>query len=287
MLVPGVILTLIYSYGPLAGLVMAFQDFIPGRGFFGRQEWVGFGNFILLSRMDYFWRALRNTVYIAFFKIVLGLLVPIIFSLLINEVKKGVLFKRTIQTLFYLPHFISWVVLGGILLDVLSPSSGIVNQLLGYLGISPIFFLGDNKWFPFTIIFTSIWKEFGWGTIIYLAAITSIDPGLYESAVMDGANRFQQIIHITLPGMAMIIVLRSVLSLGQVLNAGYDQIFNLYNPIVYETGDILDTFIYRFGILEGRYSPAAAVGLFKSFVSLIFITISYYSAYKFADYRVF
>jgi len=237
--------------------------------------------------MDYFWRALRNTVYIAFFKIVLGLLVPIVFSLLINEVKKGVLFKRTIQTLFYLPHFISWVVLGGILLDVLSPSSGIVNQLLGYLGISPIFFLGDNKWFPFTIIFTSIWKEFGWGTIIYLAAITSIDPGLYESAVMDGANRFQQILFITLPGMAMIIVLRSVLSLGQVLNAGYDQIFNLYNPIVYETGDILDTFIYRFGILEGRYSPAAAVGLFKSFVSLIFISISYYSAYKFADYRVF
>lgn len=286
MILPAFVITFIYSYGPLFGIVIAFQNFIPAKGLFGKQEWVGLDNFILLSKMFYVLRALENTLYIAFFKMVLGLLVPIVFALLLNEVK-NVYYKRSVQTLIYLPHFISWVILGGILIDVLSPSSGIVNQLLSFIGIKPIFFLGDNHWFPFTIITTHVWKEFGFGTIVYLGAITVIDPELYQSAMMDGANRFQQMWHITLPGMRMIIVLMAVLSLGNVLNAGFEQVFNLYSPIVYESGDILDTFIYRFGILEGRYSPATAVGLFKSLVSLIFISISYFSAYKLADYRIF
>jgi putative aldouronate transport system permease protein len=195
--------------------------------------------------------------------------------------------KRSIQTTIYLPHFLSWVILGGILIDILSPSDGLANRVIKLLGFQPIFFLGDNKWFPFTMVFTDSWKEFGYGTIVYLAAITGIDPALYEAAKMDGANRWKQVVHVTLPGMKMVIVLLLVLSLGNLLNAGFDQIFNLYSPPVYQSGDIIDTFVYRIGMLDAQFGVATAVGLFKSVISLIFISVSYYCAYKFADYRIF
>ena len=223
---------------------------------------------------------------IAFFKIILGLIVPISVAILLNEVRSNK-FRRTVQTAIYLPYFLSWVVLGGVMIDILSPSSGIVNQALGFLGIKPIFFLGSNKWFQPTIVMTDIWKGFGFGTVVYLAAITGIDPSLYEAATMDGAGRFQKMWHVTLPGIRMIVVLMCVLSLGNVLNAGFDQILNLYSPQVYETGDIIDTFIYRIGLIDAQFGPATAMGLFKSAVSCLFISVSYHVAYKFFDYRIF
>jgi putative aldouronate transport system permease protein len=173
------------------------------------------------------------------------------------------------------------------MIDLLSPSSGIVNGLLKSFGLEPIFFLGDNKWFPVTLIGSDVWKNFGYGTIVFMAAVTGIDPGLYEAATIDGANRWKKAWHITLPGMRMVIVLLSVLSLGQLLNAGFDQVFNLYSPQVYESGDILDTFVYRIGLLDAQYGVATAVGLFKSIVSFVLIAGSYFFAYRFAKYRIF
>ena len=229
---------------------------------------------------------MRNTIVIAFWKIVLGLIVPIIFALMLNEVRHNG-FKRTVQTIVYLPYFISWVVLGGIFIDMLSPSTGIVNRIITALGGESIFFLGDNRYFQPTLIVTDIWKNFGYGAIVYLASILTIDTDLYEAAQIDGANRWQQTWHVTLPGMRMIIVLMLVLSLGNVLNAGFDQVFNMYSTAVYESGDILDTFVYRLGLIDAQYGPATAVGLFKSVISTVFISVSYFLAYKFADYRIF
>jgi putative aldouronate transport system permease protein len=286
MILPGLVLIVLFSYVPMAGIIIAFQKFIPAKGLFGHQRWVGLDNFKYVMNLPSFTQVLWNTLFISSLKLILGLIVPIVFAILLNELKNQVI-KRSVQTTIYLPYFLSWVVLGGILIDILSPSSGIVNQLLGALGIKKIFFLGDNHWFPFTLVSSDIWKNFGYGTIVYLAAITGIDPGLYESATIDGANRWHKIWHITIPGMRMVIVLLSVLSLGQLLNAGFDQVFNLYSPQVYESGDILDTFVYRIGLLDAQYGVATAVGLFKSLVSLILISSSYFVAYRFAKYRIF
>ena len=286
MILPGMILLIIFNYIPMAGVVIAFQKFIPARGLFGAQKWIGFGNFEYVFQLPNFQNVLRNTVLIASMKIILGMLVPILVAILLNEVRSK-RFKRSVQTAIYLPHFLSWVVLGGIFIDILSTTDGIVNNLIKSLGGTPIFFLGDNNWFPATMIVTDTWKEFGYGTIIYLAAITGIDPMLYEAAQIDGANRFKQAWHITLPGMRMVIVLLMVLSLGNVLNAGFDQIFNMYSTPVYESGDIIDTFVYRIGMLDAQYGVATAVGLFKSAISLVLISTSYYYAYKLAGYRVF
>ncbi len=286
MVLPGLLIILLFSYGPMAGIIIAFQKFIPAKGLFGAQKWVGFENFIYVWNMPDSLQVLWNTIIIAFFKIVTGLIVPLTFAILINEVRKTIL-KKTVQTLIYLPHFLSWIILGGILIDVLSPSNGIVNKALGLIGIKPIFFLGDNAWFRITLIVTDIWKGFGFGTIVYLSAITVIDPNLYEASIIDGANRWKQTWHITLPGMRMVIVLLMLLSLGNVLNAGFDQIFNLYGPIVYETGDIIDTLVYRIGLINAQFGVATAIGLFKSVVSFIFISVSYFLAYRYADYRIF
>lgn len=286
MLLPGLILVAVFNYTPMAGLIIAFQKFIPSKGMFGDQQWVRLGNFTYVFSLPGFDQALKNTIVIAFWKIVLGLIVPIVFALMLNEVNRNG-FKRTVQTIVYLPYFLSWVVLGGIFLDMLSPSSGIMNQIITALGGKSIFFLGDNHYFKPTLIVTDIWKNFGYGAIVYLAAILGIDTDLYEAAQIDGANRWKQVWHVTLPGMRMIIVLMMVLSLGNVLNAGFDQIFNLYSKAVYESGDILDTFVYRLGLIDAQYGPATAVGLFKSIISTMFISVSYWLAYRFADYRIF
>ncbi|WP_443147053.1 ABC transporter permease [Paenibacillus sp. HWE-109] len=285
MLIPGLAAILIFQYYPMAGIVIAFQKFMPTQGLF-HSKWIGLDNFRYLLELPDFYRVLWNTIYIAFMKIVVGLVVPIVIAILLNEVRKEV-FKRLIQTLVYLPHFLSWVILSGILLDVLSPKDGIVNAALRALGLPSIFFLGSNHWFPFTLVVTNEWKEFGFSTIVYLAAILGINPALYEAATMDGANRFKQILHITLPGMAPIIVLLATLSIGNVMNAGFEQVFNLYSPVVYESGDIIDTFVYRIGMVDAQYGVATAVGLFKSLVSLILISVSYVLAYRFANYRIF
>ncbi len=286
MILPGFLLILVFSYLPMAGVTIAFQKFIPAKGLFGNQQWIGLDNFRYVMQMPSFWGIIRNTVVISLLKIVFGLIVPIIVAILLNEMRQARL-KRYIQTVIYLPHFLSWVVLGGIFIDLLSPGDGLVNNVIAAFGGEPIFFLGDNKWFPFTMVFTETWKEFGYGTIVYLAAITGIDPTLYEAAQIDGAGRWRQTVHVTLPGMRMVIVLLMVLSLGNLLNAGFDQIFNMYSPPVYNSGDIIDTFVYRLGLLDAQFGPATAVGLFKSVISLVLISVSYFFAYKFADYRIF
>lgn len=286
MIIPGLLFVAVFAYVPMAGIVIAFQKFIPARGLFGKQKWVGWDNFDYVMDLPSFMQVLWNTLYISSFKLVLGLVVPIVFAILLNELKNQAV-KRSIQTTIYLPYFLSWVVLGGILIDLLSPSTGLVNQALKSIGMEPVFFLGDNKWFPATLIASDVWKNFGYGTIVYLAAITGIDPGLYEAATIDGANRWHKAWHITLPGMRMVIVLLAVLSLGQLLNAGFDQVFNLYSPQVYESGDILDTFVYRIGLLDAQYGVATAVGFFKSVVSFILIAGAYFFAYRFAKYRIF
>lgn len=285
MILPGAVIVFIYHYIPLGGLVMAFQKYIPTKGIFG-SEWVGLRNFTYIfslpSTMEVFW----NTLFIAMMKIVAGLVAPIVTALLLNEIGKAA-FKRTVQTLIYLPHFLSWTILAGILIDILSPGQGIVNKALGLAGIEPIFFLGDNNWFPYTIVISNEWKEFGFSTIIYLAALSGVDPSLYESAVIDGAGRWRQMWHITLPGIRPVIILLMTLSLGQILNAGFEQVFNLYSPYVYESGDIIDTMVYRMGLENAQYSLATAVGLLKSVVSLAMISVSYLLAYRLANYRIF
>lgn len=285
MLVPGVILTICFSYFPMAGLVMAFQDFSPFSGFF-HSRWVGWDNFKYLMELPNMSQVIRNTFIIAVGKIILGLIVPVTVALMLNEVR-FLGFKRCIQSIIYLPHFLSWVILSSVFIDLLSPGSGGINSILKLCGIEPIFFLGDTKWFPATMILSDTWKEFGYGTIIYLAALAGIDPTLYEAARIDGANRWQQTLHVTIPGIRVMIVLSLILSMGNVLNAGFDQIFNMLNPVVYSTGDIIDTLVYRMGLVNFQYSLATAAGLFKSFVSLLLISISYRLAYKYGNYRIF
>ncbi|MEK5058836.1 protein lplB [Paenibacillus sp. FSL H7-0326] len=285
MILPGLILVLVFSYIPMAGLVIAFQNFSPIAGF-KNMNWVGLDNFRYLFDLPGFSQVVWNTVFISVMKIVAGLVVPVLVALLLNEVRRTG-FKRTIQTIIYMPHFFSWVILASIIVDVLSPSSGIVNMALKALGIDPIQFLASNEWFPYILVITDQWKEFGFGTIIYLAALTSIDHSLYEASVIDGAGRWKQTWHITLPGIRPIVILMVTLSLGNVLNGGFDQVFNLYNPLVYESGDILDTMIYRIGLQDAQYSVSTALGLIKSVVSFVFIGLGYYLAYRFANYRIF
>lgn len=285
MLLPCVILVLIFSYYPMAGIVVAFEKYNPRLGFFG-SKLIGLGNFIYVFKMPNTYQVIFNTVFISLMKIVAGLAIPIVFAILLDLIKRQT-FKRTVQTIIYIPYFLSWIILSGILVDILSPSSGIVNMVIKSLGLHEIYFLGDAKLFPYVMVMTDVWKNFGYGTIIYLAAITSIDPALYEAAIIDGANRLRQVQHITIPGMIPIIVLMATLSLGNVLNAGFDQILNLYNPSVYSSGDIIDTLVYRLGLQSNKYELATAMGLFKSVVSFIFISAGYGLAYKYADYRVF
>ena len=286
LLLPSVIVTLVFAYLPMGGLVIAFQRFIPALGLFGDQQWVGWGNFEFMLSMPNIFPVIRNTVFISVGKIVVMMVVPIFYALLLNEIR-CIGFKRSIQTLIYFPYFLSWVILAGILLDILSVQHGIVNDALEFLGLGRHFFLGDPALFPWTMIVTEGWRIFGFGTVIYLAIIAGIDPTLYEAAAADGAGRLRQTWHITLPGMRMIIVLLMVLNLGVILRAGFDQIFNLYSPGVFSTGDILDPLVYRLGLIDRQFGLATAVGLFQSAVSFVLISASYLFAYKVFDYKIF
>ena len=286
MMLPAIVWVIIFGYIPIAGAVIAFQDFKPAMGLFGAQEFVGLDNFKYILQIPGFWGVIRNTLVIAVSNLILNLAVPIGFALFLNEVRNSAL-KRSIQTISYLPHFLSWVILSGIFIDLLSPSNGLLTATLKSLNITAPDFLGDPEVFPFTIIVTNVWKNFGYGSIVYLASIGGIDTALYEAAEIDGAGRFKKMWHITLPGLRPCIVLLMVLSLGGILNAGFDQIFNMYSVQVYSTGDVLDTLIYRIGLQNGSYSLGTAVGLMKSLVSCTLISVSYYLAYKFTDYRVF
>lgn len=285
MLLPAMALLFIYNYIPLVGNLMAFEKFSPTRGLFG-SKWIGLDNFRYVLAMPDTLQVLFNTFYIALLKIIAGILIPVVVALLLNEIV-NIRYKRLLQTLIYFPHFLSWVILAGVLIDILSPSAGIIGKMFSSVGLKPIFFLGDSNWFPYTLVLTESWKEFGFGTIVYLAALTGIDPNLYEAAVIDGANRWKQVLYITIPGIMPIVMLMTILSMGNILNAGFDQVFNLYSPQVYRTGDILDTLVYRIGLIDAQYGVATAVGLFKSAVSFTLLALSYALAYKYTDYRVF
>ena len=259
MLLPGLVIILIYNYAPMFGLLMAFENYKPTKGIFG-SAWVGLENFRRFFAYPDALRVIYNTVFIAVFKLVLGILVPVLFALLVNEIKNKI-FSGYVQLVTCLPYFLSWVI--------------------------PVYFLGENSTFPWTLIITDTWKNFGYSSIIYLAAMSSIDPALYEAAEIDGAGKIKQILHVTLPGILPMVFVMTVLSLGNVLNAGFDQVFNLYSPQVYQSGDILDTFIYRLGIDNAQYSISTAVGLMKSVISLVLIALGYKLAEKYGDYRVF
>jgi len=276
---------IIFNYIPIMGIIIAFKNFKPGLGIMG-SNWVGLMHFRRMFIMDDTLRAFRNTLIIAVMKVIANLIFPIVFALLLNEVG-NIKYKRTVQTITYLPYFLSWVVLSGILIDLLSPAGGLVNRIIESMGFEAIYFLGDKATFRGTLVGTDMWKNFGYNTIIYLAALTGVDPTLYEAASVDGAGRWKQTIHITLPGIATFIALMSILGIGQILNAGFDQVYNLYNVSVYETGDIIDTLVYRLGIQQQQYSFSTAVGLFKSVVGLILISSSNWLAKRYAGYRVF
>ena len=284
MIAPAIILVFIFNYIPMYGMVIAFQNYQPSKGFIG-SPFVGLTWFQQLFSMRDFPQIIKNTFSIAIMKIIFGQLAPIMFALLLNEVG-SIYFKRTVQTMVYLPHFLSWVIVGTIFVDILS-TKGIFNQFLGVFGIQPVFFLGTSRYFQQTIVAVDVWKSFGWNSIIYLAALAGINMDLYEAAQIDGANRLQKVWFITIPGILPTIILLSTLALGNVLNAGFEQILMMYNPAVYKTGDILDTFVYRSGILEAQFSLASAVGMLKSVCGCIMVVFSYWLVARFSDYRVF
>lgn len=284
MLLPGYVWLILFSIVPMFGFVIAFQDYNPGLGML-RSEWIGWDNYRYLFSLSDSLTVIRNTLVIAVMKIAANLVVPLVFALLLNELRIAAL-KRWIQTIVYLPHFMSWVILSGILLDIFA-YKGPINTVLSLFGVEPVLFFARADLFPFLIVGSDVWKEFGFNTIIYLAALTGINPSLYEAAAIDGATRLQRLRYVTLPGLVTTIVLLAVLSLGNVLNAGFDQVFNLYNPLVYSTGDIIDTWVYRTGLVNLQYGLATAMGLFKSTISFVLIVLSYYLASKFANYRIF
>ena len=284
MILPGIIFILIFSYGPMFGLLMAFQDYVPAKGVLG-SEFVGFEHFRYLFSLPDIFLVTKNTIFIAFWKIVFNTIVPILFAILLNEVRVKWM-KRSIQTIVYLPHFLSWVILASVVVNLFS-LDGTVNQILQNFGVEPLNFLGSNQLFPRLLIGTDVWKSFGYSSIVYLAAITSIDPGLYEAATMDGASWSKKVWHVTLPGMMPFILLIKILSLPNILNAGFDQIYNLYSPVVYQSGDIIDTYVYRIGLIGRDYSLGTAVGLVKSVIGLFLIWSSNKIAEKKTDRVMF
>lgn len=269
LLVPGLIFLLLFKYTPMYGVIIAFQDFNIFSGI-GGSKWVGLEQFQKLVHSDDFSRVLTNTLLISMYKIVLLFPIPIVVALLLNEVRK-MLFKRTIQTIIYLPHFLSWVIISGLFVTLLSPTDGLVNQIITAFGGNPVSFLQDNSFFRSVVVFTAGWKEIGWNAIVFIAAIAGIDQEQYEAASIDGAGRIRKMISITLPGIMPTIVLMFILRIGSLLEAGTEQILTMYNPLVYETGDVIGTFVYRMGLGQQDYSFSTAVGLFNSVVGFILV----------------
>lgn len=284
MLIPSVLFVFIFAYLPIAGLVMAFQDYKPLLGF-TRSSFVGLEQFQYIFTLPSFWTAFKNTFIIAFFKIILSILVPLILSLLLNEIGRS-WFKRAVQTIVFIPYFFSWAILAGMILEIFS-MDGVVNNVVAALGGEAQAFLVSNDYFRTIIVGSDVWKGMGYNTVLFLAAITNVDPTLYEAAQVDGAGKWKQLVKITLPCIASMVVLLTILGMGGILNAGFEQILVMYNPMVERTVDILDTLVYRIGIAGHQYSAAAAMGLFKSVVSMVFVGGSYWIAYKTTEYRVF
>ena len=284
MMLPGMVFVIVFCFVPMAGIIMAFQDYVPAKGILG-SKFVGLEHFLYMFELPDIGQIFANTLIIAVGKILLGTFMAIVFAILLNEIRVKFL-KKTIQTIVNLPHFLSWVVLAAVVVNMVN-LDGPVNQLLAALGIGKINFLGSNTWFRPMIIATDVWKEFGYNSIVYLAAITAIDPGLHEAAAMDGATWWKRVWHITLPGMLPIILLMAAMSLTSILSAGFDQIYNLYSPMVYKTGDVLDTYVYRMGLISRQYSFSTAVGLLRSVVGLILMVTANELSKRFTERKIF
>ncbi|WNR46997.1 ABC transporter permease subunit [Paenibacillus roseipurpureus] len=282
---PGLLFFLIFKYVPMWGLLLAFKDYSPYMGFW-ESKWVGFKYFEELFRNTDFPLLFRNTFAISLMNIFLFFPLPIILALLLNEVKKQV-FKRVVQTLIYLPHFISWVVIVGICYLLFSQGDGVVNKLLVEAGYSKINFLSNPDTFWFMLTTQSIWKEAGWGTIIFLAALSGINPELYESAQIDGANRWKQAVHITLPGIRSIIVILLILRMGSILEVGFEHIYLMTSSPVSHVADVFDTYAYRSGVQNGRFSFATAVGIFKSMIGLVLVVLANKLSKRFGEEGIY
>lgn len=274
----------IFCYIPMSGIIMAFQDFYPSKGIWG-SEFVGLENFEYMFSMRESYRVFRNTLVIALGKIIIGTLASIVFAVLLNEIRMRRV-KKALQTIVYLPHFLSWVILSAVVMNMLSVD-GPVNQVIMALGGESINFIGSNSTIQPVLILTDVWKEFGYNSVVYLAALTAIDPGLYESATIDGAGWFKRVWHVTLPGMMPIIMLMAAINLSNILNAGFDQVYNLYSQLVYERADILDTYVYRVGLIARQYGFGTAVGLLKSVVGIILMVTMNQIAKKTTDRKIF
>jgi putative aldouronate transport system permease protein len=280
ILTPTLVYFILFCYIPYFGLIIAFKDFSPGKGIWG-SSWVGLKHFNELFTSDIFFQVFRNTLLISLYKLAFGFPVPIVFALLLNEVKH-MFFKKTIQIVTYFPHFLSWVVFGGIMLSFLTPT-GVIPKLLQSFHIDASNLLTSSDYFRSILIITGILKSFGWGAIIYLAALSGIDPALYEAAKMDGAGRWKQLLYVTLPSLRSVVVLLFILDLGHILDAGFEQVFIMYNPTVYGVGDIIDTYVYRVGLGEAQYSLATAVGLFKGVIGFVLVYSSNYIIKKLGE----
>lgn len=284
LIVPGVLYFLLFHYTPMYGLIIAFKDIAPFDGLreMLTADWVGLKHFRSFFDSFYFRDIVGNTLLISFYRLAFGFPAPIVLALLINEVGR-LAFKRIVQSVSYLPHFLSMVVVAGLTTTLLTTDGGIVNEIVKLFGHEPISFLTDQRFFRSVLVVSGIWKEAGWGMIIYLAAIAGIDPQQYEAARIDGAGRWRQVWHITLPGMRHIIVILFILQIGGVMDAGFEQVFLLYSPPVYDVADIIDTYVYRKGLVEVQYSFGAAVGLFKSLIAIVLITGTNWLAKKFGQ----
>jgi putative aldouronate transport system permease protein len=269
MLLPGLAYIIIFHYLPMVGVIISFKDYQIFKGIWD-SPWVGLDNFRMLFNSQKFYEVFRNTLLISIYKIIFGFPAPIILAVLINEVQREK-FRRTIQTVVYLPHFISWIVAAGLIMALLSPTDGVVNTIIKAFGGEPIFFMGNPKYFRSILVISDIWKEMGWGAIIYLAAFAGVPVELHEAAVLDGANKLQRIRHVSIPYIMPTIMIMFLLRIGGILNAGFEQVFSLYNPAVYSVGDIIDTYVYRVGLIETRYSFSTAVGFFKSIIACILV----------------
>lgn len=285
LLLPGIAYYLIFLYLPMYGVVIAFKDFNMFSGIIS-SEWVGLKHFITLFSSDTFFKVFRNSLMINLYKIIFNFPVPVILAILLNEIR-SIRFKRTIQTAIYLPYFLSWVVIAGLVISFLSPSTGVINMLIKSFGGEPVNFLANKNFFVPIIILSDLWHSMGWSTIIFLAALTGIGPELYDSAKIDGAGRFKQILNITIPGIKSTIVVLLLLKVGNIMNNGFEQIFLLYNPMVYDVGDVFETYVYRIGLVEARYDFATAIGLFKSSVGFILLIIANFIARKSGEKGIF
>lgn len=284
MVIPAIIMIIIFSYIPMWGILTAFQDYSPAKGFFG-SEWVGFKHFKMFFNAPEFWQIMRNTIVISLLKLFIAFPAPIILALMLNEVKNA-FFKRFVQTVSYLPHFISWVIVSGFVISLLSVDSGSVNILLQKLGIidEPVHWLSIPDYFWGILISSGIWKEIGFGAIVYLAAITGVDPHMYEAASIDGAGRMRKLISITIPSIAPVIIIFLILQVGQILNAGFEEILLLTNQgqnvVLRPVAETIDTYVYRVGIENYRFSYATAAGLFKGVISVGMLVIANWIARK-------